>query len=176
MWAELNAQPGPARSDSRTNTKLFILASSGFEEKVNLAQGEYSKRHFWKYWQTCRKPGFWCFKGISSFRNVDVILLQRDERGKDRYIFDEGGNASFCKCREDCCILEDSSWCLVQPKLTPVLGSPIPVGCHKRQKPQAPTPQAPIRNRQKRKVAKVLTAILTLPNLTKRNLTLLSLT
>jgi len=26
-------------------------------------------------------------------------------------------------------------------------------GCHKRQKPQAPTPQAPIRNRQTRKVA-----------------------
>jgi len=26
--------------------------------------------------------------------------------------------------------------------------------CHKRQKPQAPTPQAPIRNRQRRKVAK----------------------
>jgi len=26
--------------------------------------------------------------------------------------------------------------------------------CHKRQKPQAPTPQAPIRNRQTRKVAK----------------------
>jgi len=25
--------------------------------------------------------------------------------------------------------------------------------CHKRQKPQAPTPQAPIRNRQMRKVA-----------------------
>jgi len=25
--------------------------------------------------------------------------------------------------------------------------------CHKRQKPQAPTPQAPIRNRQRRKVA-----------------------
>jgi len=25
--------------------------------------------------------------------------------------------------------------------------------CHKRQKPQAPTQQAPIRNRQKRKVA-----------------------
>ena len=25
--------------------------------------------------------------------------------------------------------------------------------CHKRQKPQAPTPQAPIRNRQTRKVA-----------------------
>ena len=29
-----------------------------------------------------------------------------------------------------------------------ILGS-----CHKRQKPQAPTPQAPIRNRQTRKVA-----------------------
>jgi len=27
--------------------------------------------------------------------------------------------------------------------------------CHKRQKPQAPTPQAPIRNRQTRKVANV---------------------
>jgi len=27
-------------------------------------------------------------------------------------------------------------------------------GCHKRQKPQAPTPLAPIRNRQTRKVAK----------------------
>jgi len=41
--------------------------------------------------------------------------------------------------------------------------------CHKRQKPQAPTPQAPICNRQKRKVANAivfLTAILTLPNLT----------
>jgi len=40
--------------------------------------------------------------------------------------------------------------------------------CHKRQKPQAPTPQAPIRNRQTRKVAnaKGLNAILTLPNLT----------
>ena len=36
--------------------------------------------------------------------------------------------------------------------------------CHKRQKPKAPTPQAPIRNCQTRKVAKtpeVLTAILT---------------
>jgi len=29
----------------------------------------------------------------------------------------------------------------------------IPGSCHKRQKPQAPTPQAPIRNRQTRKVA-----------------------
>ena len=45
--------------------------------------------------------------------------------------------------------------------------------CHKRQKPQAPTPQAPIRNRQsvtakreKSQTPKVLTAILTLPNLT----------
>jgi len=28
-----------------------------------------------------------------------------------------------------------------------------PGSCHKRQKPQAPTPQAPIRNRQTRKVA-----------------------
>jgi len=27
------------------------------------------------------------------------------------------------------------------------------ISCHKRQKPQAPTPQAPIRNRQTRKVA-----------------------
>jgi len=27
------------------------------------------------------------------------------------------------------------------------------VSCHKRQKPQAPTPQAPFRNRQRRKVA-----------------------
>jgi len=35
--------------------------------------------------------------------------------------------------------------------------------CHKRQKPQAPTPQAPIRNRQTRRVANAmaLTAILT---------------
>jgi len=45
--------------------------------------------------------------------------------------------------------------------------------CHKRQKPQAPTPQAPIRNRQsvtakreKSQTPKVLTATLTLPNLT----------
>ena len=42
--------------------------------------------------------------------------------------------------------------------------------CHKRQKPQAPTPQAPIRNhekkREKSQTPKVLTAILTLPNLT----------
>ena len=40
-----------------------------------------------------------------------------------------------------------------------------PGSCHKRQKPQTPTPQAPIRNRQTRNVAnaaKVLTAILTL--------------
>jgi len=29
----------------------------------------------------------------------------------------------------------------------------LPGSCHKRQKPQAPTPQAPIRNRQTRKVA-----------------------
>ena len=45
--------------------------------------------------------------------------------------------------------------------------------CHKRQKPQAPTPQAPIRNRQTRKVQtpQVLTTIPTLPNLTKLNLT-----
>jgi len=28
--------------------------------------------------------------------------------------------------------------------------------CHKRQKPQAPTPQAPIRNRQTRKVANAI--------------------
>jgi len=34
------------------------------------------------------------------------------------------------------------------------LGSELLWGsCHKRQKPQAPTPQAPIRNRQTRKVA-----------------------
>jgi len=33
----------------------------------------------------------------------------------------------------------------------PTLGS-----CHKRQKPQAPTPQAPIRNRQTRKVANAI--------------------
>jgi len=35
-----------------------------------------------------------------------------------------------------------------QEKIVHNLGS-----CHKRQKPQAPTPQAPIRNRQTRKVA-----------------------
>jgi len=29
----------------------------------------------------------------------------------------------------------------------------VSYGCNKRQKPQAPTPQAPIRNRQTRKVA-----------------------
>jgi len=33
------------------------------------------------------------------------------------------------------------------------LGEDVPGRCHKRQKPQAPTPQAPIRNRQTRKVA-----------------------
>jgi len=45
-----------------------------------------------------------------------------------------------------------------------ILGS-----CHKRQKPQAPTPQAPIAvtaKREKSQTPKVLTAILTLPNLT----------
>jgi len=36
---------------------------------------------------------------------------------------------------------------------TPDLGNAIPGSCHKRQKPQAPTPQAPIRNRETRKVA-----------------------
>ena len=42
--------------------------------------------------------------------------------------------------------------------------------CHKRQKPQAPMPQAPIRNRQTRKVANAKglnrNTNLTLPNLT----------
>jgi len=40
--------------------------------------------------------------------------------------------------------------------------------CHKRQKPQAPTPQAPVvtAKREKSQTPKVLTAILTLPNLT----------
>ena len=42
--------------------------------------------------------------------------------------------------------------------------------CHKRQKPQAPTPQAPIRNRQTRKVANAKglnrNTNLTTPNLT----------
>ena len=33
------------------------------------------------------------------------------------------------------------------------LSQHVPGSCHKRQKPQAPTPQAPIRNRQTRKVA-----------------------
>ena len=45
-----------------------------------------------------------------------------------------------------------------------------PGSCHKRQKPQAPTPQAPIRNRQTRKVANVKglnrNTNLTSPNLT----------
>ena len=51
---------------------------------------------------------------------------------------------------------------LVQGKLTR-RGS-----CHKRQKPQAPTPQAPVvtAKREKSQTPKVLTAILTLPNLT----------
>jgi len=40
-------------------------------------------------------------------------------------------------------ILDDSAGKTVNPTGT----------CHKRQKPQAPTPQAPIRNRQTRKVA-----------------------
>jgi len=35
----------------------------------------------------------------------------------------------------------------------PVFESKRSGSCHKRQKPQAPTPQAPIRNRQTRKVA-----------------------
>jgi len=45
--------------------------------------------------------------------------------------------------------------------------------CHKRQKPQAPTPQAPVRNRQTRKVAnaKALNRNTTLPNLFQLNLT-----
>ena len=38
-------------------------------------------------------------------------------------------------------------------KSTPVLDEVKTGSCHKRQKPQAPTPQAPIRNRQTRKVA-----------------------
>ena len=42
--------------------------------------------------------------------------------------------------------------------------------CHKRQKPQAPTPQVPVRNRQTRKVAyakgRNRNTNLTLPNLT----------
>jgi len=39
-------------------------------------------------------------------------------------------------------------------KVAPKTSEDIDVGsCHKRQKPQAPTPQAPIRNRQTRKVA-----------------------
>jgi len=33
------------------------------------------------------------------------------------------------------------------------IGTVLAGSCHKRQKPQAPTPQAPIRNRQTRKVA-----------------------
>jgi len=52
---------------------------------------------------------------------------------------------------------------IVQATTVIVVGS-----CHKRQKPQAPTPQAPIRNRQTRKV---VTAILSLPNLILPNLT-----
>jgi len=54
--------------------------------------------------------------------------------------------------------------------LSPIAETKMKTGsCHKRQKPQAPTPQVPIRNRQTRKVAnakKVLPAILTLLNLT----------
>jgi len=46
--------------------------------------------------------------------------------------------------------------------------------CHKRQKPPAPTPQAPIRNRQTRKVANAkdlnCNTNLTQPNLAKPNL------
>jgi len=42
--------------------------------------------------------------------------------------------------------------------------------CHKRQKPQAPTPQAPIRNRQLRKVANAKGLNLN-TNLTQLNLT-----
>ena len=40
----------------------------------------------------------------------------------------------------------------VQP-LKVTMGVKETGSCHKRQKPQAPTPQAPIRNRQTRKVA-----------------------
>jgi len=42
--------------------------------------------------------------------------------------------------------------------------------CHKRQKPQAPTPQAPVRNRQTRKVANAK-GLNRNTNLTKPNLT-----
>jgi len=42
--------------------------------------------------------------------------------------------------------------------------------CHKRQKPQAPTPQAPIRNRQTRKVANAK-GLNRNTNLTQLNLT-----
>ena len=37
--------------------------------------------------------------------------------------------------------------------LNPSVLALIPGSCHKRQKPQTPTPQAPIRNRQTRKIA-----------------------
>jgi len=49
----------------------------------------------------------------------------------------------------------------MQPVKFPV-NSSIAGGCHERQKPHAPTPQAPIRNRQREKsqTPKVLTAIL----------------
>jgi len=57
-------------------------------------------------------------------------------------------------------------------RTSPTIGFPISLricgSCHKRQKQQAPTPQAPIRNRQteKSQTPKVLTGKLTLPNLT----------
>ena len=67
---------------------------------------------------------------------------------------------TFCK-NSDCVWQRD---CVHSAKIL-VLGS-----CHKRQKPQAPTPQAPIRKRQTRKVANAKglnrTTNLTQPNLT----------
>ena len=55
-------------------------------------------------------------------------------------------------------------------KLQLYMKCPAPSSGHKRQKPQAPTPQAPIRNRQTRKVANAK-GLYRNTNLSKPNLT-----
>jgi len=49
--------------------------------------------------------------------------------------------------------ISQEEWKMQPVKLTRGKEMYVLGGCHRRQKPQAPTPQAPIRNRQTRKVA-----------------------
>jgi len=78
------------------------------------------------------------------------------DQGKVRKIYSIGKISKYCEKHQE---ISDSFFCgfvYVRQKSERTrlgLGLVWKGSCHKREKPQAPTPQAPIRNRQTRKVA-----------------------